>query len=315
MSALGCAEQQFRRLDHGEGFAATLGVPHKATGAVRRKGALDARLHRAGLVLAQDVFVQFLVLLGKDDVVLQKGEHLRDGAETLHLGLQLADLLVFPVENVPAHRVPTHPVGEADGVGGGEKLLGHKQFGRLAVITADLVHSEGNRLILAGVLALDHQHGNAVDEKDDILPRTVVAVVKGPFLGHFVHVARRIIVIDQDQVALAALINIEELAPVAQVFDEFPVAVNVGVEMAELAEQKPLGLGIARIEFPHLGIKQVVEKRDKGAGVPPLLCSASSRDTNVQPMACGVFAECGPGRFYVRRGWAWLLFLTWLFTV
>jgi hypothetical protein len=34
-------------------------------------------------VLAQDVFVQLLVLLGKDDVVLQEGEDLRDGAERL----------------------------------------------------------------------------------------------------------------------------------------------------------------------------------------------------------------------------------------
>ena len=75
MSALGCAEQQFRRLDHGESFAAALGVPHKATGAVRCKGALDARFHRTGLVLVKDVFVQLLILLGKDDVVLQEGEH------------------------------------------------------------------------------------------------------------------------------------------------------------------------------------------------------------------------------------------------
>ena len=76
-------------------------------------------------------------------------------------------------------------------------------------------------------------------------------------------------VIDQDQVALAALINIEEFAPVAQVFDKFPVTVNVGVEMAELAEQKPLGLGIARIEFPHLGIKQVVEEKGQRSGSAP----------------------------------------------
>ena len=310
MSALWCAEQQFRRLDHGEGFAAALGVPHKATGAVRCKGALDARFHRTGLVLVKDVFVQLLILLGKDDVVLQEGEHLRDGAETLHLGLQLADLLIFPVENVPAHRVPTHPVGEADGIGGGEKLFGHEQLGRLAVITADLIHSEGNRLILAGVLALDHQHGNAVDEKDDILPRTVVAVVKGPFLGHFVHVARRVFVIDQDQVALAALINIEELAPVAQVFDEFPVTVNVGVEMAELAEQKPLGLGIARIEFPHLGIKQVVEEEGQRSGSTPSpllgFLTGHKRPTD----GLGVCQGYGLGRFCVRRGWAWIIFPT-----
>lgn len=32
--------------------------------------------------------VQLLVLLGKDDVVVQEGEHLRDGTEALPLGLQ-----------------------------------------------------------------------------------------------------------------------------------------------------------------------------------------------------------------------------------
>ncbi len=95
----------------------------------------------------------------------------------------------LPVENVPPHRVPAHPVGKADGVGGGEKLLRHEQLGRLAVVTADLVHPQGNRLVLVGVLALDHQHRDAVDEKDDILPRAVVAVVKGPLLGDFVNVA------------------------------------------------------------------------------------------------------------------------------
>lgn len=68
---LGCAEQPLRRLDHGEGLAAALGVPDEAARALGIEGAADGRLHRAGLVLAQDVFVEFLVLLGKDDVVLQ----------------------------------------------------------------------------------------------------------------------------------------------------------------------------------------------------------------------------------------------------
>ena len=53
---------------------------------------------------------------------------------------------------------------------------------------------------------------------------------------------------------------IKELAPVAQMFDEFPVAVDVGVEMAKLPEQGPLGLGVARVELPHLGVEQVIEK-------------------------------------------------------
>jgi hypothetical protein len=163
-------------------------VPDQAAGADPAAGRARRRVHRAGLVLAQDVLVQLLVLLGKDDVVLQEPEQVRDGAEALDLGLQLADLLVLPVEDVPPHRVPGHPVGKADRVGGGEELLRDEQLGRLAVVTADLVHPEGNRLVLVGVLALDHQHRDAVDEKDDILPRAVVAVVKGPLLGDLVNV-------------------------------------------------------------------------------------------------------------------------------
>ena len=141
-----------------------------------------------------------------------------------------------------------------------KQLLRHEQLGRLAVVTADLVHPQGNRLVLVGVLALDHQHRDAVDQKDHILPRTVVAVVKGPLLGDFKNIARRIVVIDQDQVALALLLVVEELAPVAQVLDKFPVAVDVGVKMAELPEQGALGLGVARVELPHLGVEQIVEE-------------------------------------------------------
>jgi len=150
------------------------------------------------------------------------------------------------------------------------------------VVTADLVHREGNRLVLVGVLALDHQHRDAVDQKDDILARAVVAVVKGPLLGDLKDVARRIGVVDQDQIALAPLLVIEELAPVAQVLDEFAVAVDVGVEMAKSPKQGALGLGVARVELPHLGVEQVVEeeravfgavgRRDFRIKAAPLLC-------------------------------------------
>ena len=73
-------------------------------------------------------------------------------------------------------------------------------------------------------------------------------------------VARRVVVIDQHQVALAFFLVVEELAPVAQVLDEFAVAIDVGVQMAELPEQGALGLSVARVEFPHLGVEQVVEE-------------------------------------------------------
>ena len=92
----GKAEQQFGGLDHREGFATALGVPDQPTGARRAEGALDHGLHGGGLMLTQNVLVEFFVFLGKHDVVLQEGEQLGDGAEALDLGLQLADLLMLP---------------------------------------------------------------------------------------------------------------------------------------------------------------------------------------------------------------------------
>jgi len=94
----------------------------------------------------------------------------------------------LPIEDVSPHRVPGGTIGEADGVGGGEDLLRDEQLGRLAMVTADLVQPECDRLVLVGVLALDHQHGNAVDQKDDVLPRSIATIVKCPFLGDFVKV-------------------------------------------------------------------------------------------------------------------------------
>ena len=58
------------------------------------------------------------------------------------------------------------------------------------------------------------------------------------------------------------LLVVEELAPVAQVLDEFPVTVDVGVQMAKPLPRMrdTLGLDVARVEFPHLGVEQVVEE-------------------------------------------------------
>ena len=67
-----------------------------------------------------------------------------------------------------------------------------------------------------------------------------------------------VLVVDQGHIALAVFLVIEEFSPVAQVLDEFPVAVDVGMEMAELTQQR--ALGVARIEFPYLGVEQVIEK-------------------------------------------------------
>jgi hypothetical protein len=146
-------EETLRCLDHREGLTAALGVPDQASPAVGIQGTANGRIDSCGLVLAQDVFVEFFVFLGKDDVVLQEIEELGDGAEALDLGLQLAHLLVLPVEEVAPHRVPTHAIGKADGIGGGEQLLAYEQFGRFAVVAADLIDAQIDGFLLIGVLA------------------------------------------------------------------------------------------------------------------------------------------------------------------
>lgn len=100
----------------------------------------------------------------------------------------------------------------------------------------------------------------------------MVAVVIGPLLGDFVDVAAlfgqalAVVVVDQDQVALALLLVIEELAAVAQQLQEIAVAIDAGRQMAQLAEQSALGFAIARVEVAQLGIEQVVEEQRAVAG-------------------------------------------------
>ena len=229
-------------------------MPDEADSAISLKRAINGCIHRADLVLAQDVLVQFFILLGKDDVLLQEGENLRDGAKALHLGLQIAYLLMLPVEDIPPHRVPGHAIGKADGVGGGENLLRHEQFGRFTMVTTNLIYTKRYPFILSGVLAFDHKHRDAIDKENYILPRAIVAVVKRPFLGNLENVSRRLLEIDQDQVSLAVLLLVEELAPVAQQLHVFAVAVDVGAKIAKSTEQFAPGLGKARVEFFHLGV-------------------------------------------------------------
>ena len=80
-------------------------------------------------------------------------------------------------------------VGEADRLGGGEEHLRHHHLRRLGVVAADLIDAQRDRLVLGRVLALDHQHRDAVDQEDHVLARAVVAVVDVELLGDFVDVA------------------------------------------------------------------------------------------------------------------------------
>ena len=114
---------------------------------------------------------------------------------------------MLPVEDVSAHGAPGHAVGKADRLGGGEEHLRHHHLRRLGVVAADLIDAQRDRLVLARVLALDHQHRDAVDQKDHVLARAVMTVVDVELLGDFVHVAPllaragEIAVIDERQIA------------------------------------------------------------------------------------------------------------------
>src|SRR3972149_382400 len=176
-------------------------------------------------------------------------------AETFDLGFEVAHLLMLPVENVTPERIPGYAVGEPDGLGGGEEHLRDHDFRRLDMITANLVHAERDRLVLAGVLAFDDQNRNAVDEKDYVLARAVVAVVKIKLFGDLKNVApllarpRAVGIIDQCQVQFTIVLGAEEFALVAQVGKELTVAGDIRIEPLELTDQRALGLFV-------FGIKQ-----------------------------------------------------------
>jgi hypothetical protein len=116
---------------------------------------------------------------------------MREREKTFDLGFEVADLLVLPVKDVTPERIPHNAVGEANGLGGGTKHLRHHDLRRLDMIAANLVYSERDRFVLAGVLTLDDQHRNAVYEKDYVLTRAVMAVVKTKLFGDFIDVAVR----------------------------------------------------------------------------------------------------------------------------
>jgi hypothetical protein len=88
---LGRTEKPLRRLDHCKSFAATLSVPDKTSRSLGIKSATDSRIHRPSLMLSQNVFVQLLILFGKDDVVLQERKNFWDGTERFDLGFQTAN--------------------------------------------------------------------------------------------------------------------------------------------------------------------------------------------------------------------------------
>lgn len=105
---------------------------------------------------------------------------------------------MLPVEDIAADGVPADAVGEADSVGGGEDLFRDEQFWGFAVVAADLVDAESDAFVLVGVLALDDQDGDAIDEEDDVLSGGIATVGEGPLFGDLVGVPGRVVVANED---------------------------------------------------------------------------------------------------------------------
>ncbi len=153
---------------------------------------------------------------------LRKRSRCGTAQKLLTLASRLPISSCFQLKNVAPHRVPGRAVVEADRLRRGEEHLRHHDLRRLDVVSADLIDAERNPLVFGRVLTLDHQHRDAVDEKDHVLARTVAAVVEVELFRDFVDIAplalgsSQVAIIDQRDVQLAIVFRGEKLVLVAQ---------------------------------------------------------------------------------------------------
>ena len=110
-------QDQARGGDHGEGLARALGVPDQA-GVL---GLVGTAAHDfdggARLVLAQDGFLQLVILDEEQDPFLDHFQHAERGEEGFDLGFVVGLVQVLPREDVFAVEIPRHAVEELDEVG------------------------------------------------------------------------------------------------------------------------------------------------------------------------------------------------------
>ncbi|MFO0966089.1 MAG: hypothetical protein U0793_10970 [Gemmataceae bacterium] len=78
-------------------------------------------------------------------------------------------------------------------------------------------------------------------------------------LGDFEDVVSGIVVVDEDEIQLAAGGLVVEGPGVAEVGEEVTVAGDVGMEAAQVADQGAGAFGVFRVELAHLGVEQLLE--------------------------------------------------------
>lgn len=179
-------------------------------------------------MLLQDELAQFFILLGEQDVILEQFQHARNVKEAFDFGLQLPHLLMLPVKEIAAHRVPGRAIVKAKRIGSGKGHFGDEQFRCLDVVAANLVNAQGDAFVFICILTFHHQHRDAVDEKDHIFAVAIAPVVPGELFGHFIDIALGILIVNQHQIEFAVFGGVKELASIAQVGEHLPVALDVG---------------------------------------------------------------------------------------
>lgn len=184
-----------------------------------------------------------------------------NGAEGLDLGFEVANCAILPGEDITTYKIPGRSIREADALRCRKHLLRDEQLRRLPVIAPDLIYSERNGLVLAAVLALDHQHRDTVDQEDDVLTIAKVTVVEIEFFGYFADVLGGINVVDDFKIKLAAVLGTEKLMLIAENVQKVTVSINVRVQPLELAHQRALGFLVFRVKGADLGMEQVSEEK------------------------------------------------------
>ena len=190
---------------------------------------------------------------------------MRHIAEGFDRGFQIADLLALPIENISANCVPSYAIRKSDRLGGGENHFRRHHLRRLVVVTANLINSERDRLVLARVLALDHKHRDAVDEKHYVLASAVTAIVNVKLFCHFIDVApllarsTQVAIINQCQIELPVFLSAEKFPVIAKVIQEVAIPGNAGVQPLKLSHQRAFSFLVFRVERTHLCVKQIAE--------------------------------------------------------
>lgn len=125
---------------------------------------------------------------------------------------------------------------------------------------------------LISVFALDKQNGNAVDEKDYILAITVPAIVDRELFGDLIHIPARarlalqISIVNDGEIQFAALLRTKEFAPVAEVIQKITIAVDIGMQAAQLSYQRAFGFFVFGVKLSNFGIQQIVKEEGGAPG-------------------------------------------------